>query len=74
MAVGSTEIATGFDVDDKQHPYGPKLLGASVCGKCGAMVAAGFEGTHAAWHNTGAWSQQAMTTRAARTGWEANNP
>ncbi len=74
MAVGSTEIATGFDMDPKQHAYGPKIPSPGVCGKCGAVVAGGFEVTHAAWHNTGAWSQQAMTVRAARTGWEANAP
>jgi hypothetical protein len=73
MAVGSTEIVTGFD-NVNNTPYGPKVLTLSQCGKCGAAIFPGAEATHATWHNTGAWSQQAMTTRPSRTGWEANNP
>jgi hypothetical protein len=74
MAVGSTEIVTGFDTIN-ETPYGPKIVTAGVCGKCGAMVAPGFESTHATWHGTAGWVQTAgMTNRPGRTAWESNAP
>jgi len=74
MAVGGTEVVRGFQ-KDRVQPYAPALTEmAAICGKCGAIVAEGFESVHGAWHNTGAWSQQAMTVRNARGPHEPNSP
>jgi hypothetical protein len=74
MAVGGTEIVTNFEA----IPTGsgrPTISGQiSACGKCGAVIFPGFEATHASWHNTAGWSQQAMTTRVARGPYEQNSP
>ena len=76
MPVGSTEIVR-FDAPGTTAGKNRSALQSdqvNVCGKCGAMVAPGFESTHATWHNTGAWSQQAMTSRDARGPWDQNAP
>jgi hypothetical protein len=73
MAVGSTEVVRGFQ-KDRVQPQAPALPDmAAICGKCGAVVADGFESLHATFHNT-AWTQTLPTVRNARGPFEANSP
>jgi hypothetical protein len=65
MAIGATEIVTGFDVNDDESAYGPKIgKAASVCGACGSLVFAGMEAAHNSNQHAGA-----LTVRAARSPW-----
>ncbi len=76
MAVGGSEIVL-FDpfgsVSGRNRSSVGEQIG--VCGKCGAMVASGFETLHATWHGTAGWSQQAgMTSRQARGPMDPSSP
>jgi hypothetical protein len=76
MAVGNGEMVHSFDLDSSDRPGAPKVGRlAGVCGRCGALVAQGFEAIHSGWHNANSATLGAIsTTRQARGAFETNSP
>jgi hypothetical protein len=78
MAIGTTEIVTGFDNDLDISASGPKVgRSVSACGICGAVIFPGLEVQHETWHDLASWTRvPAATTviRNARSPFEANSP